>query len=526
VRFARTLALCLLASISCWASDFAESLYKAGLKAEQAGDTLHAYLLYARASELEPANTTYAAKKTSLRLATNLSTHEELGPRDGDRLDPETEPSEPPTARDILDARQAQPPPRLAPSKERKSFNLKGEPKSTFEQVAGAYGIQVVFENDYQPPPAFTFQLEDVTFEEAMRALECVANSFIVPVNPKLAMVARDNPAKRTAEMPAMSAALPIPERMSAQDAQELVTAVQQTLDIRRAVADPTRHLVFVRDQAPKVEAAKQLVAMLSHIRPQVAVDVELLSVDRTSSLAYGMSLPFPISLVNFQGSVTLPTAFRTLRELTSAATPYGIGIAQTTAFATVSRASATTVLESEIVSVDGQAATLHIGERYPIATNQYVGNTAGQTGTVYTPPPTVNFEDLGLILKVTPSIHEGGSVTLDVNAEYKTLGAVSPVAGIPIIVNNKYTAKVRLEPDEWAVIAGLITISDSDTLQGVPGLANIPLLGRLLSQNNAEHDRSEVLIVLKPHLTALPAWESVPHSIWVGTDTRPLTIY
>lgn len=524
MKFLRTLVLCLFAAAACQCADFAEALYKAGLKAEQAGDVLHAYLLYARASELDPANATYAAKRTSLRLAANMSAHQELEEPAHAEIEPE--PFEPLTAHEILDARQAQPPPRLDPSPDRKSFDLKGEARSIFDKVAGAYGIQISFEADYQNPPNFTFQLDNVTFEEAMRALEDVANSFLVPVNPKLALVVRDNPAKRTAQMPEMSAAIPIPERMSVQDAQEMITAVQQTLDIKRAVADPTRHLVFVRDQAPKIYAAKQLFATLSQIRPQVEVDVELLSVDKTSALAYGMSLPFPISLVNFQGSVPLSTALKSLRELTSAVTPYGIGIAQASAFATISRASADTVLESQVVSVDGQAATLHIGEKYPIATNQYVGNTAGQTGAVYTPPPTITFEDLGLILKVTPSIHEEASVTLDVDAEYKTLGAVSPVAGIPIIVNNKYVAKVRLEEGEWAVIAGLIQVTDSEVRTGVPGLMDIPLLGRVFSQTNTEHDHSEILIVLKPHLTTLPAWETLPRSIWVGTDSRPLSIY
>ena len=106
-------------------------------------------------------------------------------------------------------------------------------------------------------------------------------------------------------------------------------------------------------------------------------------------------------------------------------------------------------------MTLDGQAATLHVGEHYPIASNQYVGNTTGQVGTVYTPPPTITFEDLGLVLKITPSVHLDNEVTLDVDAEFKTLGATSPVSGIPIIASNKYTAKVRLEDGEWAVIAG-----------------------------------------------------------------------
>jgi general secretion pathway protein D len=522
VKFILTLALCLVSI--CAASDFAESLYKAGQKAERAGDTLHAYLLYARASALDPANVSYAAKKTSLRLATARSMRGELGP------DPAASDLEPQaasmTARDILDARQVYlPPPQLTSSPDKKTFNLKGDARAIFDQVAAAFGFQVVFEADYQSPPPFTFRMDDATFEEALRGLETVSNSFLVPVNDRLALVMRDTPAKRTERMPDMAAAIPIPERMTPQDAQEMLTAVQQTLDIRRAVLDPGKHMVFVRDQAGKVAAAQRLLAGLSTLRPQVEVDVEFLSVDKNSSLAYGMSNPMPISLVNFKGSQTLAAAFQSLRALGSVVTPYAIGITQATVFATLSRSSATTLLDGQIVALDGQAATLHVGERYPIATNQYVGNTAGQVGTVFTPPPTINFEDLGLVLKITPSVHEDQAVTLDVDAEFKTLGATSPVAGIPIIASNKYTAKVRLQEGEWAVIAGLVQTLDTDTRTGIPGLMQIPWIGRFFSQNTIEKDRSDVLVVLKPHVTSLPAWESVTQSIWVGTETHPVTL-
>ena len=504
---------------------FRRIAHKAGLKAERAGDTLHAYLLYARAAALDPANVSYAAKKTSLRLVAARSVREELGP-DPAASDLGADPA-PPSARDILDARQQYlPPPQLSPSPDKKTFNLKGDSRAIFDQVAAAYGIQVVFEADYQSSPPFTFRLDHASFEDALRALETVSNSFLVPVNPKLAMVFRDTPAKRTERMPAVAAAIPIPERMNAQDAQEMLTAVQQTLDIRRAVVDPTRHMVFVRDQEGKVAAAQQLLAGLSKIRPQVEIEVEFLSVDKNSSLSYGMSLPMPISLVNFKGTQSLAAAFQTLRRLTSAATPYAIGITQAATFATLSRASASNLLDAQMTALDGQAVTLHVGQRYPIASQQYVGNTAGQVGTVFAPPPTITFEDLGLVLKITPSVHEGEEVTLDVDAEFKTLGATSPVAGIPVIANNKYAAKVRLQEGEWAVIAGLVQTLDTDTRTGIPGLMQLPWIGRFFAQNTVEKDHSEVLVVLKPHVTALPGFESVPRSIWVGTSTHPISLF
>ncbi len=273
--------------------------------------------------------------------------------------------------------------------------------------------------------------------------------------------------------------------------------------------------------------------AILSRLRPQVEVEIELLEVDKNSSLAYGLSLPNSFSLVNFghfmhnvPGSASIGS-FTNFLSFGGGGTFMGLGIAAATAFATVSRSSTVNLLDAQIVSLDGQAATLHVGQRYPVIANGYYGTVAPGSGTVYTPPPTINYQDLGLMVKVTPTVHDDHEVTLDLDTQFSLLGANSGISGIPIISNRQFTGKVRLKEGEWAVIAGLVQMSDSDTQNGVWGLASIPWLGRLFfSQTNRVKNSSDVLLVLKPHLMSLPPWENVSPSIWVGTETRPLTLF
>src|SRR5580700_1976179 len=99
---------------------------------------------------------------------------------------------------------------------------------------------------------------------------------------------------------PAMAIAIPIPERISVQDAQELMTAVVQTLEIRKFSLDPVKRVVYLRDQVPKVIAARAMFSDLSRTRAQVEIDVEFLEVTKSSSLGYGLQLPSASSLVNF----------------------------------------------------------------------------------------------------------------------------------------------------------------------------------------------------------------------------------
>jgi len=291
---------------------------------------------------------------------------------------------------------------------------------------------------------------------------------------------------------------------------------------------------VYARDQVSKLRAARKMFANLSQMRAQVEVDVELLEVDKNSTLNYGLSLPNSFPLVNFgnflnnaaNNSAALGgvTSFLTFG---GGATLMGIGITPASLFATVSKSWATNLLEAQIVSVDGQAATLHVGERYPVVTNAYVGTVTPGSGTVYTPPPTVTYQDLGLVLKVTPTVHDNEEVTLDLDTQYSLLGGSSGTTGIPIISNRQFTGKLRLKAGEWAVIAGLIQVNDTNAQNGIAGLASIPILGRLLfSQTNRTTESNEVLIVLKPNLLTLTPSDSVPETIWVGTETHPLTAF
>jgi type II secretory pathway component GspD/PulD (secretin) len=241
------------------------------------------------------------------------------------------------------------------------------------------------------------------------------------------------------------------------------------------------------------------------------------------------MNLPNELSIVNFSSflhnSVSIPSGLSNILQFGGGTTLLGVGVTQATAFATIANATSNNLLHANVVALDGQPTSLLVGDHYPIVTNAYIGNTSNTPGQVFTPPPTINYEDLGLVLKITPSIHDGDEVTLDISAEYKVLGA-STAVGIPIISNRKFTGKVRLKDGEWAVIAGLVSTTNSDSLTGYAGIGRIPFLRRLFGQTDIEKDRTDVLLVLKPHLMNLPPWDFPNQTIWMGTDTRPLTVF
>lgn len=521
--------------VVCWlaatggASDVAERAFREGLKAERSGDHLKAYFLYAQAAQTDASNPSYSARMAALAKSGALQPTTQVVPDPANETIVAKLEAEGLVEDASLDSREAALPPRLAGSPDQHSFRIKGGAREIFERVAAAYGIHVLFDPGYQEPPPFTFAITDSDYRDALRAIETASDSFLVPLDESTALVARDTAQNRTQLTPVVAIAVPIPERMTLQEAQELSTAVQQTLEIRRISLDAQRRVVYFRDAASKVFAAREMFASLSRGRAQIAVDVELLSVSRTSSLSYGLQLPTSSSIVffgtPFAGAVSpIPPGSPGFARAGGGSTLLGIGIANSTVFAALSRASATTLLEAQIVSLDGQAASLRVGDRYPVTTASF-SNVSG--GAVAGFAPMINFVDLGLTLKLTPAVHESGEVSLDIEAAFTTLGT-GGANGIPSIANQQYQGKVRLKDGEWAVVAGLLASTESETPTGILGLANLPWIGHLFRHQQREVDRNEVLLVLKPRLIAAPAWEDgeAAAPIWTGTETRPLATF
>ncbi len=516
--------VCLLAwalaasGLSLWGAT-AEQLFEQAHKAERAGEVVRAYLLYSEAAAADPKNLTYLERMQALRPAASI-----LGlPRD--------KPAEPPkttldrtifgtiSAHDLDEARRPLPPAELKAAAGRRDYDLRGDSKSLWQQMASTLNLKVVYDDAYQPTRPLRFELNDADYRVALRGLEAATDSFLVPVSDKLILIANDNPQKRTEFERTATLVIPFTETETVQELQEIVTGVRGALDIQRMMVDNQRRLILVRDRVTKVRLAQKILEDLMRPRAQVAVEIQILTTASTSSLSYGLSLQTAFPLVAFTNKSNLmhviPQGFTNFLGFGGGASLLGLGVTSARLFATASKSNSATLLDTQVVAMDGLPATLHVGDKYPLVNNTYIGDTSGG-GQVYIPPPTFTFEDLGLLLKVTPQVHGTDDVTLDVSAEFKLLGAVA-INGIPVISNKKYESKVRLQNGEWAVLAGLMSSSEARTITGIPLLSLVPFL----RENKTTHDDGQTLIVLKPHIQILPPTEYPTWRAWTGTETR-----
>ena len=498
----------------------AEQLAEQAKKAEKDGENVRAYILYAEAAAADPTNYAYWERAQALRPIADLmdTSGSKLPDLAGVKTDPDLFGSI--SDVELAQARRPMPPAVLKITTPAQDYDLRGDSRSIWEQVASTLKLRVLFDPQYQPTQPLRFQLSAADYKETLQALEVATGSFLTPISTDLILVANDTTAKRTEFERTAAAVIPFPEADSVQELQEIVTGVRGLLDSQKLMVDTTRHLILIRDRVTKVRLAQMILEDLLRPRAQVAIEVEILSTDVSSSMNYGLSLPTAFPLVNFSNKSYLlnviPNGFTTFATFGGGASLIGVGVTSAELFGTVAKSSAKTLLESEVLAQDGMPSSLHIGQKYPIVTNEYIGNTSGKSGTVYTPPPTFNFVDLGLVLKVTPHIHDADEVALDLSAEFKVLEAASN-DGIPVVGSTSYESKITVNTGEWAVLAGLMNASEAQSLTGIPLLSAIPLF----RNNTITRDFGQTLIVLKPHIVILPPSSMATWKAWTGSETR-----
>lgn len=533
---------CLCALAVCVAADSASSLASQARKAERSGQALNAYLLYSQAAAADPKNRSYWLRSQALRtraLRESNSLPAALTQAIPAAAAGDAEAEEPSKVETLIqkedeeEARRPLPPVELAGVPGRKNLDLKGDAKSLFEQVAKSFGLDTVFDADFQGGQPARLRLDDVDFRTALRALEAQTASFVVPLSPKLLMIYKDTQQKRNEAEPTMAVTLSLPAPVAVQDAQELARSVQQMLEIQKFAIDSGRRLVLIKDRVSKVRVAQAVYQQLLGHRPQVLIELEMLDMSETSELTYGFNLPNSTAMIflgrqarngiggGVRGPRIIPDVVPGFTKFILAGGGFStvaLAITDAKAFASRSNATSTSLFRTQVRALDGQAATIHIGDKYPIVTQQYLGVADGVSPLAV--PPTVQFEDLGLNIKVTPKIHDATDVSLQVEAEFKVLGQGS-FNGIPVISTRKFASTVRVRNGEYAVLAGIVTKNEARSISGTAGLGSLPLLHYLFTSTTKSKSAGESLVVIKPHIINSAEPDTMGATIYTGSESR-----
>jgi general secretion pathway protein D len=537
------------------AAESAKSLYNKGKDAEARQDYEAAYEDYRQAYEQKPRDLAYRASYERTRfLAAASHVHRGQLLRDAGKLQEARVEFQKAAQIDsasfiaqqeirrtqrLIDAGSAQPPSSVAapPTGLQKrvqeaqgpvdlaaissipiTLKLTEDTKLIYETVGKLAGINVLFDPDYTSRRV-KIELNGVTLQDALEIIALESKTFWRPVTPNSIFVASDNPAKRKEIEQSVIKTFYMANLSQPTELQDVVNALRQILEISRIQPLPSQGALVVRGTPDQIALAEKLVGDLDKARPEVIVEVAIMQVSRDKTRNLGINPPTSATVAlqnNINNTTSSTTGTSTTSTTTSGtanqvnlnrlgnlnATDFTVTIPPATATALFSDSNTKLIQNPQIRAVDGQKASLKIGDRVPVATGSF---QPGIGGVGINPLVNTQFQylDVGVNIDITPKVHAGREVTLKISMDISSVTGQSNIGGIsqPVIGQRKIEHEIRLKEGEVNLLGGILEDQDIRSLSGIPGLAQIPILKYLFAQSNVEHKENEIVFALIPHI-------------------------
>lgn len=312
-------------------------------------------------------------------------------------------------------------------------------------------------------------------------------------------------PASSGVEVVELKAAVPGLQGGPSTTATDIANTVTQALqgsagDLHIVVPPNSTELVLTGSPY-SIKLAKELIAKLDRPQTMVAMDTEVLEVDEGTIKQLGLQFPTAAVSTTF---TEVPPVYPPGNTVPGAGTqiPYlnffplirsPISFTLELNFL-IANNKARILEDPRITTVSGRTASLRAGETVNILTT-----TGGGTGTVAT--TQVQSFQTGVTLDITPVVNDGDYITVTLHPTVNSIAAIS-AAGVPNIQTRDTTTTVGLRDGQTIVIAGLIEDVDSRSIQKIPFLGDIPLLGRaLFTYQNIQKTRNELIVTVTPHI-------------------------
>jgi general secretion pathway protein D len=448
----------------------------------------------------------------------------------------------------------------LLPSTGAKSFHLHADEQDVIRQVLAGYGIRANFDESVQRQN-IRFDLDDSPYQQAVPILMNMVHLFAVPLDPQSVLIAKDTPENRQRFERELQESIYIPG-MTNEQMDELGTLAKNIFDIKQISVDKSSGTLVIRAPEETLTYLNLTLADLIDGGSEVMIDLKLYAVDKTNQRNIGAQLPQQVgiysvgaaaqslvtsnqSIVNqaiAQGlipagssNITIALALiasglvqSTLLSSTvgffgGGLTTTGVTTNQNPTFNLSLTASDTRALNDIQVRIgDRQTATFRVGERYPITTATYSSGVSSSTSSALAGVsingvsaasllnsavgnpitiPQIQYEDLGLTLKATPAVQRSGAIKMHIELKIEALtgGAID---NIPILNSQQFVSDVTVDDGDTALMVSSLTKSEAASIDGLPGLGELPGFQTATADKTTMTDTSNLLLLVTPHVT------------------------
>lgn len=401
-------------------------------------------------------------------------------------------------------------PPELKPTPSQAlDLKISNQPlKTLYETVGKMAAINVLFDSDLPADPnkKLSLDLKNSQLEEALDYIALLTHTYWKPVSANTIFVTQESVTKRRDYEDHVTRVFYLNNITSPPELQEVMTAVRTVTNVRNIFPVSSQNALVVRGTADQIELAEKIILDVDKPKSEVLVDMIVMEVngDKTRNLAATVA-PGGLSMT----AASTPSGGTTLALNRIAS--LGLGDWTTTMPTALLQAALTDTRAKILTSpqlrgIEGQKASLKIGDRYPYASGSFSSPTANTSGVAYA-QTQFQFADIGVNLDITPRIHGADEVTLQIEFEISNISQTIDVGGVsqPVIGQRKVNHVIRLREGEAALIGGLMQVTQTSTKSGWPGLMDIPILGKLFTKSITENKTEDLLVVLIPHIMRSP---------------------
>lgn len=450
---------------------------------------------------------------------------------------------------------------RLEPTPGKHSFHIRADARTLLRQVLSAYGIAPSFDATITPK-AVRFDVDDVDFHQAEQMLRLETDSFFVPLDPHRVLIAKDTRANRQEYERLLLETVYLPG-LTPQELTDISNLARNVLEITQVVADPGQNAMTVRGPETRLALFNRTIRGLMDGRSQVLLEVRIYEISRTHTTNIGVQTPQQFRAFNLNSEIQsvlngnqsliqqiISSGLANANDLQAIAAillasgqisnsilsqPFavfggglsttGVTLGTTTVNAALNTSDSRAIDQLQLRLQDQETGNILAGMHYPIIQSSYSNltgagvNIPGLTGAGLSSQlaalglnssslnqqtiPQVQYQDLGLQMKVTPFIHRDQSVSLKLDLKLDALGGTS-LNNIPILTNRQYTADLDLIDGASAMVTSYLTSQESNAVSGLPGLSEIPGL-ESTTNKNTQRNNDELIILITPHIVRLP---------------------
>ncbi|MNU89241.1 Type II secretion system protein D precursor [compost metagenome] len=264
-----------------------------------------------------------------------------------------------------------------------------------------------------------------------------------------------------------------------------------------RVVADEKRNALLIRAPRTEYRRIEQALRELDRAPMQVLIEASIVEVSLTGNLEYGVEWYLQNGLSRGrQGEALLDSNNSSGIGAKVPGFSYTISkadVVRATLNAVATKSQVRLLSSPSILVLNNHTANIQVGQQQPI-----LSSTAAATGSNFI-TQSITYKDTGVLLTVTPSVNAGGLISMDISQQVTDVGEEDAVTKQRSFQTRQIQTRVAVRSGESIVLGGLIRENDSNTRSGLPGLADVPLLGALFSNTSNQRNRTELLVLMTP---------------------------